>query len=60
MGNGLKFSSGMLNSPSICQFNNFWEGDLSSKEKIKTADNSRFKKCGIFRLESISSHPTFV
>jgi hypothetical protein len=24
------------------------------------AANSRFKKCGIFRLESISSHPTFV
>jgi|JI61114BRNA_FD_contig_71_1834963_length_742_multi_1_in_0_out_0_2 tRNA(fMet)-specific endonuclease VapC len=26
----------------------------------KARHNSRFKKCGIFRLESICSHPTFV
>ena len=36
--------------------------DIVSKQinEIKTSANSRFKKCGIFRLESISSHPTFV
>jgi tRNA(fMet)-specific endonuclease VapC len=28
--------------------------------ELKARHNSRFKKCGIFRLESISSHPTFV
>jgi hypothetical protein len=33
---------------------------FSMDEKANIFNNSRFKKCGIFRLESISSHPTFV
>jgi hypothetical protein len=35
-------------------------GIAGSGPENKNSYNSRFKKCGIFRLESISSHPTFV
>ena len=50
----------LLTFRGIIRFDNL-VGPLLPRSKIYTPTaNSRFKKCGIFRLESISSHPTFV